>query len=504
MLAAAYGIAMRLWADPEGDALRREIVPFARSLIRQMFVPNAPRATKHVLRRGYALGVIALARKIDARAIATREVALLRPPFAQIPSPFIDPARIADADVEESRRAMHMDFANYTIGRLIPDRANYQEDHPEYQEVRRQIAWRMSDLGYSAAFSEVDRSIAQSQSMSRSSDGAQTDRYGKKYSWVAFFEMYGVRSDLDRLAERRSRERTSDCDVDPSFPDPPQVWVPPLPDVFTAAPTAHADWLTEGPVPDYRHLLVMREVDGVAGGPWVLLNAFIQEAGFNDRETFTFIRGLFMQPRDVTRVNGAMATLDYLGNSRVPEPADDYYTYAGEIPWSPFYADDFRLVNGRARRHLSRMLERFSGGRWIGTGQVEVPVHRWSWESYHSALNQVSGVEFPAAALCDQLGLVNHNGSFDLRDQAGRQASVYREFEVADRHGHSNLLYLRKDLLEQYLAVTGQTLVWVPWGERTIHHRHFNDGSPAPAIQAALRSNQSHFGELIEYSSIAA
>jgi hypothetical protein len=359
----------------------------------------------------------------------------------------------------------------------------------------------MSDLGYSAAFSELDRSIAQMQPLSRASDGGKTDRYGKKYSWIAFFEMYGVRSDLDLLAERRSRERTSDCDVDPSFPAPAQVWVPPLPDVFTGAPTAHAAWLTEGTVPDYRHLLVLPQLDGAVGGPWVLLNGFIQEAGTNGRETFTFVRGLFMRPRDVSRVRNAMATLDYLGNSRVPEPGDDYHTYAGEIPWSPLYGDDFRLANGRARRHLSRMFERFSGGRWIGSGQVEVPVHRWAWESYHSALNQVSGVEFPAAALCDRLGLVNHNGSFDLWDQTGRQASVYREFAVADRNSGSSVLYLRQDLLEQYLSLTGQTLVWIPWGERTLHYKHFNHGSPAPAVQAALQSNQNTFGELIEYSS---
>ena len=62
MLAAAYGVAMRFWADPNGELLRTAIVPFARSLVRQMFVANAPHATKHILQRGYALGVIALAR----------------------------------------------------------------------------------------------------------------------------------------------------------------------------------------------------------------------------------------------------------------------------------------------------------------------------------------------------------------------------------------------------------------------------------------------------------
>jgi hypothetical protein len=437
-----------------------------------------------ILRRGYALGVIALARRINRRAIATRQVALLSPPFAQIPTPFVDPAEINEADVEESRRVMHMDFANYTIGRLVPDRGNYEEGHQPYQEVRRQIARRMSDLGYSAAFSELDRSIAEMQPLSRQSDGGKTDRYGKKYSWIAFFEMYGVRSDLDLLGDWRSRERSSDCDIDPSFPLPPQEWVPPLPDFFTDAPTNHGEWLAAGPVPDYQHLLVLPRMDGVAGGPWVLLNGFILQSGSSDRETFTFIRGLLMRTGDIAQVKEAMSTLDHFGNARIPEPGDDYYTYAGEIPWSPSYAVDYRLASGRARRHVSPMLERFSGGRWIASGRVEVPVHRWSWESYHSSLNQVSGIDFLAPALCEKLGLVNHNGTFDLWDRRGRQASVYREFDVVDRFGDSRLLYLRQDLLEQYLSLTEQVLVWIPWGERGLN---YNSSSTASRRRQQLR-----------------
>ncbi len=502
MLAAAYGIAMRLWADPDGDSLREAIVPFAQSLVRQMFVPSAPHATKHVLQRGYALGVIALARRINPQAIASRQVALLRPPFAQIPSPFVDPTQINEVDVDDSRRATDGDFANYTIGPLIPDRDNYQDSHPEYQDVRRQIARRMSDLGYSAAaFSDLDASIAHMQPLSRAADAGKIDRYGKKYAWIAFFEMYGVCSDLDLLRELGSRERTSDCDVDPSFPDPPQEWVPPLPDFFTGAPKDHADWLATGPVPNYEHLLVLPQIDGVAGGPWVLLDAFIKEFGSNDRETFTFIRGLFMRQRDIDRVGQAVATSDYLGSRRVPEPGDDYYTFAGEIPWSPLYADDYRRKSGRARRNVSRMLPRFSGGRCIASGRAEVPVHRWAWENHHSSLNQVSGVTFPAVALCEQLGLVNRKASFDLWDRDGHQASVYREFDVADRYGESNLLYLRQDLLERYLSLTDQKMIWIPWGERTLRYKHFNHGPPAPAIQAVRQSHQNNFGELVEYSS---
>lgn len=500
MLASAYGVAMRLWADPKGQALREAIVPFARSLIREMFVPGAPHGTKHVLRRDYALGVISLARRIYPKAIARGQSSLLRHPFAHIPTPFIEADQIDEADVEDSRRAMHMDFANYTIGQLIPDRENYNDSHPEYRDVRRQIARRMSDLGYSAAtFSELDSSIARTQLISRAADGGKIDRYGKKYSWIAFFEMYGVRSDLELLEERRLKERPSDCDVDPSFPAPPVEFLPALPDFFTGAPTSHGDWLVQGPVPNYRHLLVFPRIDAVEGGPWVLLNGFIQQSGSNDRESFAFIRGLLMRPRDVDRVSEAISKLNFFGNSRIPEPANDYYTYAGEIPWSLYCSGDFRLASGRARRHVLPMLGRTSGGRRVAAGHVEVPVHRWTWESYHSTLNQTSDVEFPAAALCEKLELTNHSNTFDLWDRTGHQASVYREFDVADRFGRSSLLYLRQDLLERYLTLTNQVLVWIPWGERTLNYKLLNHRPLPHTIEGPIQDHENTFGELLNY-----
>jgi hypothetical protein len=499
MLAAAYGVAMRLWADPRGDALRSAIVPFARTLVREMFVVDAPHATRHALRRDYALGVIVLARRIDPNAIASRQIPLLRRPFAQLPSPFVDHDQITDADVEDARRAMHMDFANYTLGRLIPDRGNYQDDHIEYQEVRRQIARRMIDLGYSSAdFNTADEVIVRSQSPTRATEGGKVDRYGKKYSWIAFFEMYGLREDLGLLGVDRMEERTSDCDIDPSFPQAPLEWVPGLSDVFGEAPIAKAEWLSKGPVPDYNHLLMVDEVDGLAGGPWVLLDGFILEEGSNAREAFTFLRGLMMRPSDVQRVQEEVAKSEYLGNSQIPEASDDYYTYAGEIPWSTRYAGYSRLATGRARRHVSPVLHRFQGGRWRDSGWIEVPVHRWAWEGHHSSLNDVSGVEFPSAALCETLNLVNRGATFDLWDETGKQATVYREFKIADVYGNSHLLYMRRDLLETYLARTNQEYVWIPWGERTLNHREFDRRSLDDDVQRALQDHQNTHGRLIQ------
>ena len=51
LLAACYGIAMSLWADPAGRRLRSELPRFACRIVEAMFVPEAPYATRHVLMR---------------------------------------------------------------------------------------------------------------------------------------------------------------------------------------------------------------------------------------------------------------------------------------------------------------------------------------------------------------------------------------------------------------------------------------------------------------------
>lgn len=95
--------------------------------------------------------------------------------------------------------------------------------------------------------SEIDREIGHSSW--RGEDGRQTDRYGKKYSWIACFEMYGWREALGLLdSEWRSGERTSDCDVDPSFPTEPPTWFAPLDNVLDTSPIDELKWLERGKV----------------------------------------------------------------------------------------------------------------------------------------------------------------------------------------------------------------------------------------------------------------
>jgi hypothetical protein len=524
MLAASYGVLMRSWAFPS-KTLKDCITGFARDLYDSMFKVGAAHSTTHILSRDYALGIIQLARRIDKNPLKGRPLKNLKSPF-QSPSIKIPSARrITEAYSKAADPAFHMDFENYTVGRLITDRRNYDSHHKEYRGVLRQIKWRMLNLGYSAdLFKDIDRSISErSFYREQSENPGKIDRYGKKYSWIGFFEVAGMRSDQG-LLPGRYESRMSDCDIDPSFPEKLITWEPHLNNFFTDDFISARDWAQNGKRPDYSHLLQMEEVDGKKG-PWVLVGGYISESSDKDpRKVFTFINGILAAPSDISTLEAKFNAKEYPGNREIPEPWQDYYTFGGEVPWSEKYGYDFHK-NKRSKRHISECFDehknftirkkfstltkseqlqfevqnariKFSGfgkddkeeieieektidpseyveiNRWkkIPGIKVEVPTHRLSWEGYHSTENQGGGADFLAPALCDYLDLRNKSNHQDLYDADGNQASVFRIFGDGSEYFKSTLFYIREDLLKKYLNHTNQKLVWFIWGERDFKH----------------------------------
>ncbi|WP_135557753.1 NACHT domain-containing protein [Paenibacillus cymbidii] len=476
MLAACYGVSMSLWSDPCGDEVRRELPNFALKLVNEMFVPEALHSTRHILTREYALGVIDLATRIEPRCIPEDKAHYLKPPFQHIPSPFLKLDDVDDTSISSVESAIHLDFGNYTIGQLIPNRQNYDFENPMYQEVRRQIEFRIAELGYtSTQFDKVDREIGNSSWRTVSRETSKVDRYGKKYSWIAFFEMYGYRYDNGTLPDRRVNKRPPDVDIDPSFPETARTWQPALPDLFAEFSTKPRTWIKDGPTPNYAHLLESEEVDGLPG-PWTLLHGYIEQSSKGDsRRIFTFLPGLCVGYEQVEKLLISFDKIEYPGNMAIPEPQEDYYTYAGELPWSPRFGSPLRALDGRALRDVQDAFDNYKGSGI----PVEVPAFKFGWESYHSALNQVNGIILPAPALCEHFGLSNRQGEWDFYDREGRAATIYREFKGDRDSFRSYLLYLRTDLLKLYLTQTSQTLVWLLWGERGFEHRaslkHEND-----------------------------
>ncbi len=522
MLAAAYGVLMRNRTDRTAR-WTQHCAAFARDVYDQLFARRAPARTKHILTREYALGIIRICQEVSPRCLAERDEARLLPPFGRYRGPIPPAERILDEKVADAKSAVHIDFENYTIGGLVEGRSNYDFDHTEYVEVRRQILWRVLDLGYTSdAFKQVDAGIARSAlHHGRSDRPEKTDRYGKKYSWIAYFEVAGMRQELER-GDVLANERISDIDIDPSFPDEPMVWNPAILDELLFDVPSPAEWVKNGPTPDYT---VVLERDRVAevDGPWVLLNGFIEERSKDaDLGVFTFLRGLLLDEADTDRLERLFSDIKYPGNQAIPGSGSDYYTFAGEVPWSPRFANSLYDPHSSTwQRHLG---EAFEETRWqsvrkrfgdltalerqqlpglapllriIGLVepreklgrvyqdddivklkkpcrvpgiQVELPIWSYAFESYHSITNQTGGINFPAPSICQHLRLSFKNGGSNLVDAEGNLASLYCVSGGDKPLGRSHLFFLRRDLLERYLRATKTTIAWTMWGERELQY----------------------------------
>jgi hypothetical protein len=466
-------VCMRVWAvnGPRAD-FHEELTRLARVLLEQVLRPGAPHSTWHALTRGYAIGVLNVLRKLRPRFFSPSDRALLVPAPGHAVSPFRSVSRIRKRDIEDPERAIHMDFGNYTIGRLVDGRGNYDFQHKEYVGVRRQIADRMRRLGYSTdRFNELDKIIVRNLEYRR--DGYRVDRYGKKYSWIAYFEMYGLRRAQGEFKDEYFHEpRPSDSDVDPSFPVDIPMWRPPHTDVFAGSPKDLNGWIANGQGPDYTSILRLSEVDGVAGD-WILLDASIHEGADDGRETRGWVSAVFVPLRSIDRLRKEVHSGREFGDRGFPDSGADYYTYHGEVPWSENFGSDVRTERGMPRHLNDRAFDYFEHG-WRRGIAVEDACRRWSWEDYHSQLNQVGGVVFPAPPIAEALHLRIARGSSDMLDEKGRLATVFRR---ADGPGFGScFLYMRRDLVQRYEAQRNLRLVQAIVAERNLSYRATDRG----------------------------
>jgi len=190
-------------------------------------------------------------------------------------------------------------------------------------------------------------------------------------------------------------------------------------------------------------------------GPWVALDGFLeQNAPADDRQIFTFLRGVFVDKGEIDRLRTLFAGLEYPGNDAIPEEPGYYYTYAGEMPFSSI--SGLSVAEEQEDDHAEYMV---SADRWSDNGVVvDIPVQKYNWESYHSVVNKGGGACLPSKQLCEALSLGYRANTWDLHDASG-VASLYREVGEYGSQLSGSFSYLRRDLLDSYLTQSGKALV---------------------------------------------
>lgn len=506
MLAAAYGTAMARQHDFQDDSFTREILPlYGRKLYETMFKPKAQHSTTHILARDYGRYTIDIALIHHPGLLTDDEQRYITPPFTEGGIRKWDEVEDRNVNGYPNRNSpLHMDFVHYTLGGLLKG-----GDPDEYKRVQSNILWRVYDLGYSSDdFKEIDEEIAQENfRYNRSADGRKTDRYGKKYSWIAFYGLAGFRQDEGLLPEDYDAPRTIEVDIDPSFPVEQRECNLVKEDFLGDRKISAKEWVSKSTPPDLTPYLQVDRLDGEEGS-WILLDGYLrQKDNHISRGLFALLRGLIVKSDESEEI------VEWLRREKIDEwivtsYPNNYYTYAGEIPWcdtypangweeksfktgsvsAPFFhstTDPIGIEDTEARPS-EQDLE--IGKKTIEAEQPECqrfkilyPVREYSWDDNLGATVAGQNVATPSRQIADTLNLCGQPQSFDLFEKNGRRASITlgRGRGWAEQQ---RFTYLREDLLKRYLAEINGELIWAVRGQR---HRIAQAQDP-PCNQAVL------------------
>lgn len=523
MLAASYGVAMAL--QHERGFTTGCLQGFARKLYDLMFKKEAPFSTTHILARDYARHVIDIALLYKPALLTMEERERITPPFRD--GGIRIWGKSEDKNKDEYRDGNYpfgFDFNNYTIGYLLPKRRNYDFEDPEYIRVKSNMWWRIHKLGYSLKdFGEIDKDIGRYDyyRFGRQADGRKVDRYGKKYCWIAWYEIAGFRQDkglLKREWEDDNHKRFT-VDIDPSFPEEIQKVEIIRTNYVGNKGKSLPRWIAKGPTPDITPYLLVDEIQKERG-PWVFLDGFIEQEDLNSRrDIFIFSRGLFVKKEEFGDLVQRLRQQN-LGGRWLPEIPEHHYTFAGEVTWCetfPYYGnielsfvvgvekkrvpfeeteflksgrnlngdelkEVFEVVNNYRSKKISeedvdryieknelqmRKVRHFKTEMAQKTKEYEVviPISTLNWGSHESSVNPGISAYVLSNELCQFLNLSSRPQTFDLYDKSGRRASITLKWGN-DLHTFHKLIYIRKDLLDSVLQDKELDLIWGIWGER--------------------------------------
>lgn len=249
----------------------------------------------------------------------------------------------------------------------------------------------------------------------------KVDRYGKKYAWIAYYELAGYRTDFG-LIKKWNEDRLSEYFIDPSFSFPPRKLD--IEDVYLLKKK-------EENVNDRLDILEKYADENLLSranlldneGEWVLLNAIVYQSAESGRGQIVY------------RIDGAIFTTE--GGERSPEIVTEYMKhpynwfdpphlgiiYAGEIPWCDLFPHDIvedKIINLTHNYYLDELELGFDEETYV-----------------------------PSKDLCIFLNVKKNGRYFEFFDENGKIAVVSCNIRNEDNL-KGILIYLRKNLLKKY------------------------------------------------------
>ena len=474
MLGVAYGVVGTLIThERESQA----IADFSNMLYKRIFSDEADVQLVHLFSREYASQTIQITHKHLSSAITTTQALKSSYPFSSMVS--IDWGKMNVKDLASGESPFRMDFENYTIGRLIQDRGNYDFDHPDYQDARAKILWRVHDLGWSGSkFKDIESRVGSGRYHSRG-ERAKVERYGKKYSWIAYYELA---SELDCLGKLKKWHKRFDADIDPFFPEPIKESIKASPRFLGNTAKSSSEWISTSEIPCIEKLTTKDNDSGQAIS-WVLLKGTTTEESKRlDRNFYCSMRMFFTNKQNEKKLK------DYLNEDKQmnwPEQQQTTYVYSGEIYENTLNELDteqvIQITVGSESKEIETPEIKFEeGGFSIGQPikriveqpvydevSIKYPLIGYYWERQGGeSINTNSNLLAPW--LVKTLSLKFNPVTRIYLDKEGKEA-VKQIKEIGEESSNSEeLFYLREDLFEELLKQENLIAGYNIYGERRI------------------------------------
>jgi len=474
MLGASYGVV--------GTLLRKgsccnEITQFSKVIFNRIFSTDADVQMEHLFTREYASRIVQLTHKYIGSTFTHDQVAMSSNPFSSMP--YINWGKMDDSNLSAGESPFRMDFENYTIGRLVRERGNYDYEHPAYQDARAKILWRVHDLGWSGnKFKDVESRVGTGRYNSRG-ERAKVERYGKKYSWIAYYELAG---EFDRTGKLQKWHKRFDVDIDPFFPKPVKVGIKIDSSNLGNSSMSTDDWISNEEVPSIEKLNIQDESTGKITS-WVLLKSSVTEESKRlDRHYFCFINMFFFKKMDRKKL-----ALYFAEKKKVdwPDQQQTTYVYSGEIyenilddivvdqPLQVTIGSEFNEVEypevsfDESELSIGKVKKRLVEQSVYEDILIRYPLIEYYWEFNDSESLRASR-DLLAPWLVEKLSLDFDASTLNYIDEYGEVATILINEIGEESNNNQELFYLREDLFHKALDQEDLSAGYNTYGERRL------------------------------------
>ncbi|WP_462265877.1 NACHT domain-containing protein [Mucilaginibacter sp.] len=397
---------------------------------------------------------------------------------------------------------------------------------PLYNERLGNLRWRAYQLGYEfELFGELDKTIVRWQEYG---DNSGVKRYADKYIDQAYYELLGHLNDLGKASLSSDNAiRIQEPKFDPAEEEVPQEAAHIVNDfIDTDIPLkVHCN---DSSVPDIDPYIYPAQFKGNAGD-WCLLHGFFHQCKepFN-RQLFTYVEAIFLRKKDYKRAVtdfplatnlGFSSSVPYSTNVHAMEipdgkaiPHNDFtkwhYTIKREMAdvwhYKWFFYRDGKKLTADASDLMWLKLERATGVRrvsqdfvpgappklvrFVSTCEQSKSLEKFLAENgvemrvqkkkirieqdsdcepieIQHAVRFIEGASYPSKNIIDHCRLRKGNSRNELVDESGQLASLHHYLNN-DYVDQENFTYLRRDLLDKFLADNKLEMLYIVSGER--------------------------------------